>query len=96
MNRRDFITTVALSGGSAYMAMKALGLLEKPATAQSPSQGGSFRLQHNGRGKRVIILGAGLAGMACAYELGKVGYDCTTKALEFRNGKSFRRVTQEG
>ncbi|MBW4597340.1 MAG: NAD(P)/FAD-dependent oxidoreductase [Brasilonema angustatum HA4187-MV1] len=86
MNRRDFITTVAVSGGSAYAAMKALGLLEKPATAQSPSQRGSFRLQSNGRGKRVIILGAGLAGMACAYELGKVGYDCIILEARSRAG----------
>ncbi|WP_442941360.1 flavin monoamine oxidase family protein [Nostoc sp.] len=86
MNRRDFITTVAVSGGSAYAAMKALGLLEKPATAQSPSQGGSFQLQPNGRGKRVIILGAGLAGMASAYELGKVGYDCIILEARSRAG----------
>ncbi|MEH2248775.1 flavin monoamine oxidase family protein [Nostoc sp.] len=86
MNRRDFITTVAVSGGSAYAAMKALGLLEKPATAQSPSQRGSFQLQPNGRGKRVIILGAGLAGMACAYELGKAGYDCTILEARSRAG----------
>ncbi|MBW4632284.1 MAG: flavin monoamine oxidase family protein [Iphinoe sp. HA4291-MV1] len=86
MKRRDFITTVAVSGGSAYAAMKALGLLEKPATAQSPSQRGSFRLQPSKRGDRVIILGAGLAGMACAYELGKVGYDCIILEARSRAG----------
>ncbi len=86
MKRRDFITTVAVSGGSAYAAMKALGLLEKSATAQSPSQRGSFRLQPSKRGNRVIILGAGLAGMTCAYELGKVGYDCTILEARGRSG----------
>ncbi|MHC5937278.1 flavin monoamine oxidase family protein [Nostoc sp.] len=86
MNRRDFITTVAVSGGSAYAAMKALDLLEKPATAQSPSQRSSFRLQPNGKGKRVIILGAGLAGMASAYELGKAGYDCIILEARSRAG----------
>ena len=35
MKRRDFIMTVAASAGSAYGAMKALDLLESPATAQS-------------------------------------------------------------
>jgi monoamine oxidase len=86
MKRRDFITTVAVSGGSAYAAMKALGLLEQPATAQKPSQKGPFRLQLSSRGGRVIILGAGLAGMTCAYELSKVGYDCTILEARERSG----------
>lgn len=67
--------TVAASAGSAYAAMKALDLLEKPATAQSTA-GTGFQLQPKGGGKRVIILGAGVGGMASAYELGKAGYDC--------------------
>lgn len=87
MNRRDFVTTVAASAGSAYAVMKALDLLEKPATAQSNgSQRGEFRLQPSGSGNRVIILGAGLAGMACAYELGKVGYDCIILEARSRAG----------
>jgi monoamine oxidase len=73
MKRRDFIMTVAASAGSAYAAMKALDLLDGPATAQS-SAGQGFQLQSKGGGKRVIILGAGVAGMASAYELGKAGY----------------------
>lgn len=86
MKRRDFITAVAASAGSAYGAMKALNLLEKPATAR-PSQKGPFQLQQRGGGrKRVIILGAGLAGMASAYELGKVGYDCIILEARSRAG----------
>jgi monoamine oxidase len=30
-----------------------------------------------GAGKQVIILGAGIAGMSCALEMGKLGYNCT-------------------
>jgi monoamine oxidase len=30
-----------------------------------------------GTGKQVVILGAGIAGMSCAWEMGKLGYDCT-------------------
>ena len=45
MKRRDFITAVAASAGSAYAAMKALDLLEQPAAAQSKRP---FRLQRQG------------------------------------------------
>lgn len=84
MKRRDFITTVAASAGSAYAAMKALDLLEKPATAQDK---GPFQLRpRTGARKRVIILGAGLAGMASAYELGKAGYDCILLEARSRAG----------
>ncbi len=82
MKRRDFITAVAASAGSVYAAMQALDLLEKPAAAQK----GPFRLQPRGKRKRIIILGAGLAGMASAYELGKVGYDCTILEARSRAG----------
>lgn len=79
--------TVAASAGSAYAAMKALDLLEQPATAQSGSSGnGSFQLQPRGGGRRVIILGAGLAGMCSAYELNKVGYDCVILEARSRAG----------
>ena len=52
-----------------------LGLLAAPA--QAP-----FDLTGRVSGVRVVILGAGLAGMTVAYELGKVGYDC--RVLEAR------------
>ncbi|NCD72133.1 NAD(P)-binding protein [Mucilaginibacter sp. R11] len=42
----------------------------------------AFNLEGSGNGKKVIILGAGLAGMTCAYELNKLGYQC--KILEAR------------
>jgi monoamine oxidase len=48
---------------------------------KSPAR--TLSLQGNGNGKRIIILGAGMAGLAAAYELGKVGYECTV--LEVRN-----------
>ena len=75
---------VAASAGATYAAMKALDLVEKPVTAQQP--GGPFRLQGGAQGKRIVILGAGLAGMCSAYELGKVGYDCTILEATARAG----------
>jgi monoamine oxidase len=39
-----------------------------------------------GKGKTVIILGAGIAGMASAYELGKAGFECTVLEARERPG----------
>jgi monoamine oxidase len=82
--------TVAASAGAAYAAMQALDLVEKPATAQRAP----FQLQGRGGSKNIIILGAGLAGMACAYELGKVGHRC--KILEARERAGGRCWTVRG
>ena len=59
--------------------MIALGIL--PAAPAHP-----FRLEGDGNGKEVLILGAGLAGMAAAYELGKLGYRCTILEARERAG----------
>ena len=42
----------------------------------------------------VLVLGAGVAGLACAYELGKAGYDCTV--LEARDRVGGRNLTLRG
>jgi monoamine oxidase len=42
-----------------------------------------FNLQGSGEGREVLILGAGLAGLAAAYELNKLGYRC--RVLEARS-----------
>lgn len=59
--------------------MMAMGML--PAAPAHP-----FRLEGNGEGKEVVVLGAGLAGMAAAYELGKLGYRCTVLEARDRAG----------
>ena len=64
-----------LAGGT-YPAMLALGMLKEAPVKPLPAE-------KNGTGKHIIILGAGLAGMASAYELAKLGYQCTI--LEARN-----------
>ena len=72
LTRRVFLTRLAATGGAAmaYDAMTGLGLLAAPA----PSR---FDLQGHGHGVRVVVLGAGLAGLVIAYELNKLGYVCT-------------------
>ena len=81
LTRRRFLTRVAAAGGAslAYEAMTGLGLLAAPA--QAP-----FDLTGRVSGVRVVILGAGLAGMTVAYELGKVGYDCRVLEARARPG----------
>ena len=71
LTRRRFLTRVGAAGGASliYEAMTGLGLLAAP---------GQTRFELSGRvsNVRVLVLGAGLAGLTAAYELGKVGYDC--------------------
>lgn len=45
-----------------------------------------FRPEGAGDGKHILILGAGLAGMAAAYELTKLGYRCTILEARDRVG----------
>lgn len=77
LSRRRFLTQVAVAGGGSlvYEAMTGLGLLAAPSQEV-------FGLSGRVSNARVVILGAGLAGMTVAYELGKVGFDC--RVLEAR------------
>ena len=90
--RRAFLTQVGQAGGfgAAYVLMQSLGLLATPA-----SQASTVRLAENsGKGKSVVILGAGIAGMVAAWELKKAGYNCTI--LEARNRAGGRNWTIRG
>ncbi|HMF73014.1 MAG TPA: flavin monoamine oxidase family protein [Flavitalea sp.] len=60
-------------------AMHALGML-MPAPAHA------FELQGDSKGKHILILGAGLAGLTTAYELRKLGYTCTILEARERTG----------
>jgi monoamine oxidase len=84
ISRRQFVHWAAQAGGvaAAYSSMVAMGLLPMPDAYAGPPQlpAGS------GQGTRVTILGAGMAGMISAYELGKVGYDCLVLEARSRAG----------
>ena len=87
--RRDFLTTLAAVAGTsaAWTAARALGLTEGDMT-----WGGPPALPAGaGKGARVVILGAGVAGLSAAYELRKAGYDCTV--LEARDRVGGRNFT---
>ena len=80
-SRRHFLKRVGAAGGASllYETMTGLGLLAAPS--QVP-----FDLTGRVSGVRVVILGAGLAGMTAAYELGKVGIDCRVLEARARPG----------
>ncbi|MDQ2989142.1 MAG: flavin monoamine oxidase family protein [Pseudomonadota bacterium] len=84
VSRRDFLYRAAAVGGSALLlnTMSAWGMGIN-STASAPPQ-----LSGSGKGKKVVILGAGLAGMTAAYELGKLGYQCQVlEARAFAGGR---------
>ena len=91
-SRRQFIHTLGALGGfsAAYAAMRQMGLLGPEEAYAGPpdlAAGG-------GGGARVVILGAGVAGLSAAWELGKAGYACTI--LEARDRIGGRNWTLRG
>ena len=86
--RRGFIQRMAQIGGysAAFSTMRALGLIAGPGLSPLPQLATDF-----GKGKKVIILGGGIAGLVAAYELRKAGFECTI--LEARNRPGGRNWT---
>jgi monoamine oxidase len=92
LTRRQFLMRVGEAGGysAAFMMMQSLGLLAIPEASAESSK---LRLV-DGKGTKVVILGAGIAGLVAAYELGKAGYRCTV--LEARERCGGRNWTIRG
>ncbi|MEV0585665.1 FAD-dependent oxidoreductase [Nonomuraea sp. NPDC050310] len=96
LTRRGLLVGIGAAGGAGamYAAMGALGLA--PAEQErsfTPPQAGDFTLRGRSSAS-VVILGAGVAGLTAAYELGKAGYDCTI--LEARPKAGGRSLTLRG
>jgi len=84
ITRRTLIERIGMIGGAgaAYTAMEALGLaLPTPAGAETFALPGA-----SGNGKSVVILGAGIAGLVCAYELHRAGYHVSVLEARDRIG----------
>ena len=82
--RREFLARAAAIGGSGLLLanMKAWGM------DIASQQNAPPKLTGSGKGKSVVILGAGVGGMTAAYELGKLGYRCTViEARAFAGGR---------
>jgi monoamine oxidase len=88
LTRRRFLEVVGKVGGAAalFETMTAMGLIQTPSAWAGPMQ----LARGSGAGKTVVILGAGVGGMAAAYELSKAGYDCVMlEALGRAGGRNF-------
>lgn len=90
LSRRTLLAWIGKTAGAAamYQAMHALSF-----TGES-SYKGDFELNGAPPGTRVLVLGAGLAGMTAAYELRKAGY--RVKVLEFNAKAGGRCWTLRG
>ena len=81
-SRRFFLEQLSAVGGTSLMlaGMSALGFGIESAAAQPPALSGG------GKGKKVIVLGTGVAGLTSAYELSNAGYDVTVLEARDRVG----------
>jgi monoamine oxidase len=86
--RREFLWQVAGAGGyrATYLTMQAMGLIGTAAAAEplAVEKGAAH-------GTKIVILGAGVAGLSAAYGLGKAGYDVAV--LEARDRVGGRNFT---
>ncbi|HPF46134.1 MAG: flavin monoamine oxidase family protein [Alphaproteobacteria bacterium] len=71
MTKRSFLQSVGMIGGTAAVMTAMQGWdIGFASEADRPPE-----MSNDGKGKKIIILGAGLAGMVLAYEMGKKGYN---------------------
>ena len=85
VSRRQFLARVGAVGGSAAVYQTAIGLGLVPAKSLAAPKAKLDRLK-DGQRVSVVILGAGISGLACAYELERAGYDCTLIEASHRIG----------
>jgi monoamine oxidase len=96
VTRRRFLQEIGVAGGAAALlsSMEVLGLAP-PAAAhtlayRAPSRS-DFSLQGRPNRTKVLVLGAGIAGLCTAYELEKAGYE--VEVLEARDRPGGRNWT---
>lgn len=82
LSRRSFLNRVGAAGGAlaVYQALNALDIVSPPAAYAGPPQ------LPSGHGRKVVILGGGIAGLVSAYELRKAGYQVTILEARARPG----------
>lgn len=102
ITRRHFLYALAGFGGAAavHRGLSSLGLTPNPyaANAQTPR----FPAGNIGQGKKVIVIGAGVAGLCSAYLLANRGFEVRVfeasnrmggRSLTVRPGESFREAS---
>lgn len=88
--RRQLLAMIGKVAGAAamYQAMTSLGFAGESGYTGEPG------LQGPRQGRRVLILGAGIAGMVAAYEMRRAGYE--VKILEYQNRTGGRCLNLRG
>jgi monoamine oxidase len=83
LTRRVFLERIAQIGGysAAFRTMQILGLTSSAVASTLPALSADF-----GKGKSVVILGAGIAGLVSAHELCKAGFKVTVLEARSRPG----------
>lgn len=82
MKRRDFLKQTALAAGFALSAREASAFASSPHALKASGDG----LEPKGRPKKVVVIGAGVAGLAAGYELTQAGHDVTVLEARGRAG----------
>jgi monoamine oxidase len=82
LTRRQLLERLGAAGGysAAYLGMEAMGLLTRPAAAAP------FALPPAPRGRKVVVLGAGIAGLVAVHELRRAGWNVTVLEARDRIG----------
>ncbi len=90
VTRRELLSMIGMSAGGAamYQAMTSLGL------AADSGFKGPIQLTGAPTGTKVLVLGAGIAGLVSAYELRKAGYE--VQVLEYNSRAGGRNWTLRG
>src|SRR5438477_11096834 len=85
-SRRKFINAIGQAG--LYRTLGAMGILPVPTAHARPPD----LPTDAGRGKSVVILGPGIAGMTAAYPLRKAGFRCSiVESRERPGGRNWTR-----
>jgi monoamine oxidase len=90
MNKRELLALIGRTAGATtmYVAMTSLD------QAKASNFTGPIKLDGGSKGKSVLILGAGVAGMTAALELNRAGYQ--VQLLEYREKVGGRVWTLRG